>query len=93
MAHSKQALKRARQSDELREKNRAQRSAMKVQVKKTESAIAAGDPAAITAALSSAQKALDKAAKRRVIHPNAAARRKSVLAAKAASVIKAKKKA
>jgi small subunit ribosomal protein S20 len=93
MAHSKQALKRARQSTEVREKNRAQRSAMKVQLKKTEAVIAAGDAAAIPAALNAAQKALDKAAKRRVIHPNSAARRKSILASKATAAVKAKKKA
>lgn len=93
MAHSKQALKRARQSVELREKNRAQRSAMKVQVKKTDAAIADGDPAAIADALKLAQKQIDKAAKRRIIHPNAAARKKSSLATKAAAAVKASKKA
>jgi small subunit ribosomal protein S20 len=91
MAHSKQALKRARQSVELREKNRAQRSAMKVQIKRTEAAIATGDKTAIEAALKLAQKQLDKAAKRRIIHPNAAARRKSTLASKASASVKAKK--
>jgi small subunit ribosomal protein S20 len=91
MAHSKQALKRARQSVKLRDKNRAQRSSMKSQLKRVDAAFAEGDPAKVAEALSLAQKVIDKAAKRRVIHPNAAARQKSKLATMAASSIKAKK--
>ncbi|HYC77298.1 MAG TPA: 30S ribosomal protein S20 [Planctomycetota bacterium] len=91
MAHTKQALKRARQSAALNAKNRAQRSAMKTQLKKVDAALAAGDPAKIADELRLAQKHLDKAAKRRVIHPNAAARRKSRLATRAAEAVKAKK--
>jgi small subunit ribosomal protein S20 len=90
MAHSKQALKRARQSVEIRAKNRAQQSALKGQVKRTEAAIDAGDPAKIDAELRLAQKHIDKAAKRRVIHPNAAARKKAALASRAAAAKKKK---
>jgi small subunit ribosomal protein S20 len=90
MAHSKQALKRARQSTELRVKNRAQNSAVKGQVKRTLTSLDSGDPAKIDAELALAQKQIDKAAKRRVIHPNAAARKKSKLAAMAAAAKKKK---
>ena len=77
MAHTKQALKRARQNERLRIKNKAMRSEIKTQVKAVRAAIASKDEAALAAAVQVTQSKLDKAAKRRVLHPNAAARLKS----------------
>jgi small subunit ribosomal protein S20 len=73
MPNSKQAAKRARQSEERRLHNKAVRSAMKSAVKR---AAISGTPEASAAAM----KLIDKAAKTNVIHRNAAARHKSRLA-------------
>jgi small subunit ribosomal protein S20 len=77
MAHSKQALKRNRQNQKTRLKNRAQRTQMKGAVEKVVAAPTAADA---KKELAAAMKRVDKAAKRRVIHPNAAARIKSRMA-------------
>ncbi len=71
------------------EKHRARNRALKVTAKKAERAVLAaaeeGDSEQVDSALSAAYKAIDKAAKAGVIHPNTAARRKSRLARKAAA--------
>ncbi|MBL8863877.1 MAG: 30S ribosomal protein S20 [Planctomycetes bacterium] len=82
MAHTKQSAKRNRQNIKARTRNRAQRSTMKTAIRAVRRADSA-DTA--KAALPEAMKKIDKAAKRRVIHPNAAARLKSRLAKKIAS--------
>ena len=71
MPNSKQAAKRARQSEERRLQNKAVRTAMKSAMKR-----AAGSAELLPAAM----KRIDKAAKTNVIHRNAAARHKSRLA-------------
>jgi small subunit ribosomal protein S20 len=85
MAHTKQALKRARQNERLRIKNKAMRSELKTQIKSIRAALAAKDAKGVAAAVQVTQSKLDKAAKRRVIHPNAAARLKSQLARRLAA--------
>jgi small subunit ribosomal protein S20 len=84
MAHTKQALKRARQSDRLRTKNKAIRSDMKTQIKALRAAIASKDDKAVLTQVRLMQAKLDKAAKHRVMHPNAAARVKSRIAKRVA---------
>ena len=74
MAHTKQALKRARQNERLRVKNKAMRSDVKTHIKALRAAFASKDEAKITEEVRLTQSKLDKAAKRRVLHPNAAAR-------------------
>jgi len=76
MAHSKQALKRNRQAQEKRLVNKTARSRMKSAIKKAILAAEAERPKS----LGEAMKRIDKAAKTRAIHPNAAARHKSRLA-------------
>jgi small subunit ribosomal protein S20 len=85
MAHTKQALKRARQSERIKNRNKAMRSDMKTQIKALRAAIAAKDDKKVAELLHSTQGKLDKAAKHRVMHPNAAARVKSRLARRAAT--------
>jgi small subunit ribosomal protein S20 len=85
MAHTKQALKRARQNERLRTKNKAMRSDVKTQIKALRVAIASKDEKAISDAVRVTQSKLDKAAKRRVLHPNSAARIKSRLARRVAA--------
>ena len=79
MPHSKSAQKRVKQNEVSREKNKAEKSRMRTQLKKVRTAIEAGDKAAAEAALPLATKLLDKAAKNSVIHANKAAREKSRL--------------
>ena len=79
MAHTEHAKKSHRQAERARERNRAQRSALKTILKAARSADAK-DPKAALDALSAAAASLDKAAKHRVVHPNKAARLKSRLA-------------
>jgi small subunit ribosomal protein S20 len=58
------------------------RSATKTIVKNAEAVIAAGDPEAARLAVRAALSKLDRAAKKGVVHANAAARRKSRLVLK-----------
>jgi small subunit ribosomal protein S20 len=78
MAHSKSALKRWRQSERHRERNKPVRSAARTAVKKARAVIGEG-AADAREAVEAAASVLDRAAKRRVLHPNAAARHKSRL--------------
>jgi small subunit ribosomal protein S20 len=78
MANTKSALKRIKTSEKRRQRNVAVKSATRTYVKKARTAIAqnAGESEAdVMAAIA----ALDKAAKKGVIHRNNAARRKSRL--------------
>ena len=79
MAHLKQSKKRIRTNEKARVRNKVQRSAMKSAIKRTTAAV--GTPEA-KGTLSEAKSRIDKAAKKNVIHRNAAARLKSRLAKK-----------
>lgn len=76
MAHSKQAFKRARQSERKRIVNKGARSRVKSAIKAARAAADEARPEALRAAM----KRIDKAAKIHAIHANAAARYKSRLA-------------
>ena len=76
---TRSAAKAHRQSLKHRLRNRMVRSATRSTVKKAEAVIAAGDPEAAREAVRGALGYLDRAAKKGVIHANAAARRKSRL--------------
>jgi small subunit ribosomal protein S20 len=73
MANTKSALKRVRQTEVRTVRNRADKTRMKTLRKKTLAAVAAGDIPAAASASSILSSALDKAAKRNLIHPNKAA--------------------
>ena len=78
MANIKSQIKRNKQNAARHERNKAVRSELKTRVKNAVSAAeAGGDDVAGKATL--AQKRIDKAAAKGVIHPNQAARRKSRL--------------
>ncbi len=79
MAHHASALKQMRQSLKRRARNRKNVSLIKTQVKKLRSAIAKGDAAGANKLLPDTVAEIDKAAKKGVIHDNAAARYKSRL--------------
>lgn len=79
MANHKSALKRMRQNDKRRLRNRVHRGAMRTEVKKFRAAIDAGDKDAATTHLASAISQIDTTQSRGVLHRNTAARKISRL--------------
>ena len=86
MANIKSQIKRNRQNEAAHERNKSVKSALKTAVRKFREAAAAGDKDAALAAARDANKQLDKAASKGVIHKNQAANRKSAIGRKAASL-------
>ena len=82
MAHHASALKQERQSLKRRARNRRSVSQLKTQVRKLRAAIDKGDGDAARKLLSETVGEIDKAAKKGVVHDNAAARYKSRLSRK-----------
>lgn len=85
MANTKSALKRMRQNLKRRERNRRIRSRVRTAVKAARVALAEGGPRARSAVLA-AIRGLDKAVTKGVIHRNTAARTKSALARRLATL-------
>lgn len=79
MANIASAKKRIRSSARRRERNRVYQSAARTYVKKTRSLIESGDLEGAEEMSRLALKTLDKAARKGVVHPRNAARRKSRL--------------
>jgi small subunit ribosomal protein S20 len=79
LANIKSAIKRNKQNEKRRVKNRVYRGKARTFVQKARAAIDGGDVEASKAATMNAISALDKAAQKGVIHKNNAARRKSRL--------------
>jgi small subunit ribosomal protein S20 len=82
MANTKQAAKRAKQSLKHRSANVQLRTTLRTSIKKVAKAIEAGDVKAADAALRTEGAAIDKIARKGIIHRNKAARHKSRLAKK-----------
>ena len=83
MANIKSQIKRNRQNEKARLRNKAVRSELKTRVK---SAVGAAGTENETEALRQAVKRIDKAAAKGVIHKNAAARKKSRLVRRIAAL-------
>jgi small subunit ribosomal protein S20 len=79
MPTTKSAKKRLRQSEEQRQRNRSTKSALRTQIRKVLAAVEASDKAKADEEYRLAAKRLDKAAAKKVIHPNKASRLKSRL--------------
>ena len=79
MPNTASAKKRLRQNKKLRMRNRAAKSAMRNQIRKLREAVKAGDGELAQTEFKAAQKRLDRAASKNLIHKNAAARTKSRL--------------
>src|SRR5262245_40018558 len=79
MPHTHTAKKRLRQNVKRRQRNRAALKDVKGQIKKVLDTAQEGNLDQLRAEVKTAAKKLDKAAARRVIHPNLAARKKSQL--------------
>jgi len=80
MPHKKSAKKSLRKDEKRRVRNKAARKGVRVQVKQFAQAAKDVTPEQLRTDLVAAIKKLDKAAAKRVLHPNAAARKKSQLA-------------
>jgi len=86
VANIKSQIKRNRQTEVARERNKAVRSALKTSARRFNEAVDAGNTDGAKALAREASRKLDKAASSRVIHKNQAANRKSAIAKKAASL-------
>lgn len=82
MANSQQAKKRARQNQKRQLHNASQRSAVRTVVKKTLKSFQTNDYLVAQNSFQKAMKLLDKAACKRIIHPNKVNRLKSCLSQK-----------
>ena len=76
MPRIKSAKKRMRQARAHAARNRTQRSELRTVIKKVR---AAGEQSSKLAAFEAAEKVIDRAGRKRLIHPNAAGRLKSRL--------------
>jgi small subunit ribosomal protein S20 len=85
VANIKSQIKRNKQNEKARERNKAVKSDLKTAVRKFREAADAGDTAASTIGAAAMRK-LDKAVSKGVIHKNQAANRKSAIAKRAASL-------
>lgn len=86
MANIKSQIKRNKQNEKRRLRNRVVRGSSRAVVKKARLALDAGDAELSQATVLDAISALDKAAGKGVIHKNNAARRKSRLMKRLAAV-------
>lgn len=80
MANIKSQIKRNKQAEKARMRNKAVRSELKTCVKKVHAAVASGDAEAAQAAVRLCYKKLDQAVAKGVIHKNQASNRKSGVA-------------
>ncbi len=80
MANIQSQMKRNRQNETRRARNKRVRSALKTDVRRFRDAVAAGDKDAATEAFQVASRSLDKAATKGIVHRNTAANRKSGMA-------------
>jgi small subunit ribosomal protein S20 len=80
VANIKSQIKRNKQNERRRLRNKSVKSSLKTAVRKFDEALAAGDADTATALGREATRKLDKAASKGVIHKNQAANRKSSIA-------------
>jgi small subunit ribosomal protein S20 len=86
MANIKSQIKRNRQNEAARVRNKGKRSALKTQVKRFLEAVESGDKDVAQEAYRGTARAFDKAASDGVIHKNKAANKKSRLAKRLSSL-------
>ena len=80
MANIKSQIKRNRQNEKRRMRNKSVKSSLKTAVRKFNEATQTGDVESASALLREASRKLDKAVSNGVIHKNQAANRKSAIA-------------
>ena len=86
MANIKSQIKRNKQNEKARQRNKAVKSALKTSVRQFREAADAGDTERATQNMRAAYVKLDKAVSKGVIHKNQAASRKSAIAKRAAQM-------
>jgi small subunit ribosomal protein S20 len=86
VANIKSQIKRNRQNEKARLRNKSVKSALKTSVRKFNEAAAAGDAEQATVLLREATRRLDKAASKGIIHKNQAANRKSAITKRLSSL-------
>lgn len=86
VANIKSQIKRIKTNQKAQERNKAVRSELKTAIRATRVAVAEGDKAKATAALNTANRKLDKAVSKGVVHKNQAANRKSAIAKQVAAL-------
>ena len=86
MANIKSQIKRNRQNEKRRMRNKSVKSSLKTAIRKYNEAVNGGDADNATTLLRDASRKLDKAVSKGVIHKNQAANRKSAIARKLASL-------
>jgi len=79
VANIKSQIKRIKQNEKARQRNKAVKSELRTYVRKFREAADAGDVQEATVALRLASRKLDKAVSKGVIHKNQAANRKSAI--------------
>ena len=80
MANIKSQIKRNRQNEKRRLRNKSVKSSLKTAIRKFHEAAEGGDAEAARVLMREAARKLDKAASKGVIHQNQAANRKSAIA-------------
>ena len=86
MANIKSQIKRNKQNEKRHERNKAVKTGLKTAIRKFREAAESGDKDQAITLGREANKALDKAASKGVIHKNQAANRKSAISKTAASL-------
>jgi small subunit ribosomal protein S20 len=83
VANIKSQIKRNRQNEKRRLRNKSVKSSLKTAIRKVNEAVASGDAELATTLMRDASRKLDKAVSKGVIHANQAANRKSAIAKRA----------
>ncbi len=86
MANIKSQIKRNKQNEKARQRNKAVKSSLKTAVRGFREAADSGDTEKATQAMRAAYVKLDKAVSKGIIHKNQAANRKSALAKRVATL-------
>jgi small subunit ribosomal protein S20 len=86
VANIKSQIKRNKQNEKARQRNKAVKSALKTSVRQFREAADAGDAGKADQTMRAAYVKLDKAVSKGVIHKNQAANRKSAIAKRAAQL-------
>jgi small subunit ribosomal protein S20 len=86
VANIKSQIKRIKQNEKRRMRNKAVKSSLKTAIRKFNETLATGEGDATAAQLRAASRKLDQAASKGVIHKNQAANRKSAIAKRLAAL-------
>ena len=87
MANIKSQIKRNKQNEKARLRNKAVKSSLKTAIRKYHAAVEAGDLETAGVLMRDASRKLDKAVSKGVIHKNQAANRKSSIARQANALV------